>query len=203
MIRPYHRRYAREFWPPMAVYVAIMLLLWPLLPRLQSEWLKVVLALLPVVPVMLVVRAMVRLVLGSDELEQRIHLIGLAIAATVVSLVSLAAGFLASAGVISLDGSVLILVWPALVLLYALGRGWAARRYGGEGDAMCGEGTASHWRVLAAAATAAGVAWLGHRHMSTYQFDMLCGVAAAFAAWGLVLAIRARLRRHRDGDGVR
>lgn len=203
MTRPHHRRYQREFWPAMAAYVAIMFLLWPLLPRVHSEWLKVVLALLPVIPVLFVVRAMVRLVLGSDELEQRIHLIGLAIAATVVSSLSLAGGFLASAGVIVLNGSVLVMVWPTLVVLYALGRGWATRRYGGEGDVMCSAGSASHWRVLALAAITAAVALLGYKYMSSYQTGLLCGMAAAFAAWGLVLLVRGRLRQHRDQPGVR
>jgi hypothetical protein len=42
--RPLHQRYQRyqrEFWPAMAVYVAIMFLLWPLLPRVHDEWLRV------------------------------------------------------------------------------------------------------------------------------------------------------------------
>jgi hypothetical protein len=202
MSREIHRRYQREFWPPMAAYVAIMFLLWPLLPHVHSEWLRVGLALLPVVPVLFVVRAMVRLVLGSDELEQRIHLMGLAIAATVLSSLSLAAGFLVAAGVIALDGSILILVWPALVVLYALGRGWATRRYGGDGDVMCSGGSASHWRVLAVAVIAAGIAGIGRNQMSDYQFGMLCGMSAAFAAWGLVLVVRRRFRRHHDGEGA-
>lgn len=201
MTRPHHRRYLREFWPPMVAYVAIMFLLWPLLPRVHNEWLKMLLALLPVVPVLFVVRAMIRLVLGSDELEQRIHLIGLAIAATVVSALSLGVGFLAAAHVISLDGSILIWVWPALVVLYALGRGWATRRYGGEGDVMCSEGPAPHWQLLAVAAVTAGIAWLGHGNLGDYPLGMLCGMSMAFAAWGLVLAARAR-RRHRNGDEV-
>jgi hypothetical protein len=135
--RPLHQRYQREFWPAMAAYVAVMFLLWPLLPRVHSELLKIALALLPVLPVLFVVRAMVRLVLGSDELEQRIHLIGLAIAATVVSTLSLVGGFLAAAHVIKLDGSILLWVWPTLVLMYAAGRGWASRRYGGGSDVPC------------------------------------------------------------------
>ena len=114
--RPVHQRYQREFWPAMTAYVLIMLLLWPLLPRVHSELLKVVLAVLPVLPVLFVVRAMVRMVLGGDELEQRIHLIGLAIAATAVSSLSLIGGFLAAAGVVRLDGSILIGVWPKLMV---------------------------------------------------------------------------------------
>ena len=196
--RPIHQRYLREFWPAMAAYIAIMFLLWPLLPRVHNELLKIALAVLPVVPVLFVVRAMVRLVLGSDELEQRIHLIGLAIAATVVSTLSLAGGFLAAADVIQLDGAILIWVWPTLVAVYAAGRGWASRRYGG-GDVMCNNGIAWHWRLLFAALVFAAIAWVGRHQLLDYQLGMLCGISAALAAWALVLAVLYWRKRQRRG----
>ncbi|OOG65661.1 hypothetical protein B0E46_03740 [Rhodanobacter sp. B04] len=174
----------------MAAYIAIMFLLWPLLPRVHDHaLLEIALALLPVLPVLFVVRAMVRLVLGSDELEQRIHLIGLAVAATVVSMLSLAGGFLAAAGVIKLDGAILIWVWPTLVVVYAIGRGWASRRYGGGSDVLCNNGVALYWRVLLVALVIAAIAGLGWHQLGDYQLGMLCGMSAALAAWGLVLAI--------------
>ncbi|WP_077554359.1 hypothetical protein [Rhodanobacter sp. B04] len=188
--RSIHQRYQREFWPAMAAYIAIMFLLWPLLPRVHDHaLLEIALALLPVLPVLFVVRAMVRLVLGSDELEQRIHLIGLAVAATVVSMLSLAGGFLAAAGVIKLDGAILIWVWPTLVVVYAIGRGWASRRYGGGSDVLCNNGVALYWRVLLVALVIAAIAGLGWHQLGDYQLGMLCGMSAALAAWGLVLAI--------------
>ncbi|GGY34503.1 hypothetical protein GCM10008098_29600 [Rhodanobacter panaciterrae] len=195
MSRSIHQRYQREFWPAMVAYMAIMFLLWPLLPQVHSELLKIALAVLPVVPVLFVVRAMVRLVLGSDELEQRIHLIGLAIAATVVSTLSLAGGFLAAAGVLKLDGAILIWVWPTLVVVYAAGRSWASRRYGGS-DVMCNNGIAWHWRLLFAALGFAGIAGLGRHQLLDYQLGMLCGMSAALAGWALVLAVLRWRRRH-------
>jgi hypothetical protein len=197
--RSLHQRYMREFWPAMAAYVAVMFLLWPLLPRVNNEWLKIALALLPVVPVLFVVRAMVRLVLGSDELEQRIHLIGLAVAATVVSTLSLAGGFLTAANIIKLDGSILLWIWPALVVLYSAGRSWASRRYGGDGNVICNDGFAWHWRLLLLALVLAAVAWLGRNQLVAYQLGMLCGMSAALGAWGLILAI-TYWRRGRVGD---
>jgi len=199
MSRQIYRRYQREFWPAMAAYVAIMFLLWPLLPRVHNELLKIALALLPVLPVLFVVRAMVRLVLGSDELEQRIHLIGLAVAATVVSTLSLVGGFLAAADVIKLDGTILIWVWPTLCVAYAAARGWAAGRYGGDADVECSNGIALHWRLLLAALVLAVIAGLGRAQMSDYQLGMLCGMSVVFAAWGLMLAI-VRWRRRQRGN---
>jgi hypothetical protein len=199
--RPLHRRYSREFWPPMAAYIAVMLLLWPLLPRVHSEALKIALALLPVVPVLFVVRAMVRLVLGSDELEQRIHLIGLAIAATLISTVSLAGGFLAAAHLIELDGSILIWVWPTLMLMYAAGRAWASRRYGGSEDVACNNGVGWPLRLLLVAAVLAVVGWLGREQLAGYQLYMLCGMSGLYVAWGIFLTF-ARWRQ-RIGHGAR
>jgi len=195
--RSIHQRYQREFWPAMAAYVAVMFLLWPLLPRVHSELLKIALALLPVLPVLFVVRAMVRLVLGSDELEQRIHLIGLAIAATVVSTLSLVGGFLAAAGVIRLDGAILLWVWPTLVLVYAAGRGWASRRYGGGSDVVCNNGIALYWQLLLVALVIAAIAGLGRDQMSGAQLAMLCGMSSVLVAWALVLAILRRRKRQR------
>jgi hypothetical protein len=195
--RQLHQRYQREFWPAMAAYIAIMFLLWPLLPRVHSELLKIALAVLPVVPVLFVVRAMVRLVLGSDELEQRTHLIGLAISTTVVSMLSLVGGFLVAAGIIQLDGSVLLFVWPVLVVLYAVGRVWASRHYGDIGDVMCSNGIARHWRLLFIALLLAALAWFGRRALPDYQLGMLCGMSAAFAALQLILAILSWRRRQR------
>ena len=196
--RPLHQRYQREFWPAMTAYVLIMLLLWPLLPRVHSELLKVGLAVLPVLPVLYVVRAMVRLVLGGDELEQRIHLIGLAIAATVVSMLSLIGGFLAAADVVRLDGSILIGVWPLLVVLYAAGRSWAGRRYGAGGDVLCASSTSQHWRLLMAALALLVIAGVGRHQLGDEQLGMLCGTAAGLALVALLLALLRR--RRRDGS---
>ncbi len=197
--RSIHQRYQREFWPAMVAYIVIMFALWPLLSQVHSELLKIVLALLPVVPLLLVVRAMVRLVLGSDELEQRTHLIGLAIAATVVSALSLVGGFLAAADIITLDGAVLIWVWPTLAVVYAVGRAWASRRYGGDGDVMCNDGIALHWRLIFVALVFVAIVAIGWHQMSDYQLGMLCGMSAVFMAWGLMLAVLRWRRRQRGG----
>ena len=195
--RPIHQRYQREFWPAMAAYVLIMFLLWPLLPHVHSELLKVVLAVLPVLPVLFVVRAMVRLVLDGDELEQRIHLIGLAIAATAVSSLSLVGGFLAAAGVVRLDGVILIGVWPLLMVLYAAGRSWAGRHYGAGGDVLCGSSPSRHRSLLLAALLLLVIAGIGRHLLGDEQLAMLCGMAVGLT----LVAMKQALRRRRAGDG--
>lgn len=123
------RRYLAEFVPAMAIYFALMLFVWPLHKTAGALWLKGVIALLPALPVAAMALSLFRYVTGSDEFMQRLHLQALAIAAGVVAVVSVAVGFLAAAKVVTIDGSVLLLVFPGLMLVYGPTLAWAKRRY--------------------------------------------------------------------------
>jgi hypothetical protein len=196
MARPIYRRYLREFLPAMAAYMLIMILLWPQVAHVQDTWLKALLALTPVLPMALVVRAMVRLVLGSDELEQRIHLIGLAAATAVVGVASMAGGFLAAAHVVVVDGTVLFSIFPALVVVYSFARSWAGRRYGGDGS-CCDEADevlGLKWLVGIAVLLAA-VALLSHRWLGDYGYGALLGTAGTLVAYAVLFAVWRRVVR--------
>jgi hypothetical protein len=203
-MRGIYRRYYREFFPAMLAYVLYMLFVWPYVRHIPDPVLRGAVALLPVLPIALVIRAMVRLVLGSDELEQRTHLVGLAVATAVVAVLSLAGGFLAAAHVVSLDGSVLLCVFPALMLAYAAGRSWANRRYGVDG--LCVEESRMREEYFAlAGAVLLLVAWLGDGQLKDYQVGMLTGMGATFVAGaGIIGLLRWRRARRganeRDGD---
>jgi len=123
------RRYLAEFLPAMAMYFAVMLFVWPLHKTVEPTWQKALIALLPAVPVTAIAISLFRYVMASDEFMQRLHLQALALAAGVVAVVSMAVGFLATAKVVSLDGSVLLLVFPGLMLVYGPTLAWAKRRY--------------------------------------------------------------------------
>jgi hypothetical protein len=123
------RRYLAEFVPAMAIYFAVMLFVWPLHKTVGALWLKGLIALLPALPVASMALSLFRYVTGSDEFMQRLHLQALAIAAGVVAVASMAVGFLAAAKVIAIDGSVLLLVFPGLMLVYGPTLAWAKRRY--------------------------------------------------------------------------
>jgi hypothetical protein len=125
------RRYAREFFPAMLAYVLILLLVWPLVDRVHGTTARVAIALLPVLPVAFLVRAMVRLILASDELERRLQLEAISIASLSVGLLTFSAGFLQAAGLLHLKAG-LMLVLPALFAAYGLAMWWARRRYRGE-----------------------------------------------------------------------
>lgn len=128
-MRGVDRRYLREFIPAMVVYVAIMIFVWPLLRQVEQPWLRGLIAVSPSLPIALLIGAMVRYVLGSDEFMRRLHLEALAISAGVVGFASIAVGFLVAAKVVALDGSMLLLVYPALCLVYGVALAWSKRRY--------------------------------------------------------------------------
>jgi hypothetical protein len=124
------RRYYREFGPPMLVYVALMLCWKRLLDSVDAGWARVLIALLPALLVALVIRAVARFVRDSDEMQRRIELESIAIAAGLVSGGYMTAGFLQAAGMIALSASAAMLwVLPLLCATYGLAKGVNARRY--------------------------------------------------------------------------
>lgn len=130
-LRPEGKRYLREFFPAVLAYVVILFVVWPMEQHAHDTAVRVAIALLPVVPVAFLVRAMVRLVLASDELERRIQLEAISIASLTVGLLAFSAGFLQAAGLLHLEAG-LMLVLPALFGVYGLASWWARRRYRGE-----------------------------------------------------------------------
>ncbi|MBS7458642.1 hypothetical protein [Coralloluteibacterium stylophorae] len=119
----------REFWPPMLAYCLIVLFAFPWAgePALPLAA-RLALALLPVVPMILVLRACARMILRSDELEQRLALQALAAATVLVGSVSFAIGFVDSARILEVPGSSLLLVLPATIGTWGLSRWWLGRR---------------------------------------------------------------------------
>ena len=92
--------------------------------------LRALVSLLPLVPIAYAIREVLRLVRANDELQRRIDLEALAIAALVVGLVCLSLGFLVSAQVFEIKGgTVLVWMFPALSITYLLARIRAQRHY--------------------------------------------------------------------------
>jgi uncharacterized membrane protein HdeD (DUF308 family) len=130
-LRPNQRRYLREFFPAMLGYLVMVFAFKPLLGMVDSNLLRALIALLPVVPIVFVVRAMVRKLLDGDELERRMQLEAVSVATLSVGLLSFAAGFLHIAGVFHFDHA-LLMVLPALFVAYGLALLWVRRRYQGQ-----------------------------------------------------------------------
>lgn len=126
-------QYRRSMASLMAIYVPLMLLVWPQVRLVTSLPLKCVLTLLPTLPVIGVIGLIGKRIARSDELEQRVHLIALGAATGAVSVASLIGGFLIAAHVLNLDGDVLIWVFPALCMTYGITQIVVHRRYGARG----------------------------------------------------------------------
>lgn len=131
------RRYEQQLMPTMVVYMVLLFATGPLLHAARSLPLKVLLALLPVLPILYVIALMWRRIRDSDELEQRTNLVALGVATAVVSAASLVGGFLSAGGVLQLKGDILIWVFPALMASYGISYRLVARRYGV--DSVCAE----------------------------------------------------------------
>ncbi len=123
------RRYYRQLGPSLLVYVAVMLCWRRLLTSVDAGWARVLIALLPALLVALVIRAVARFVRDSDEMQRRIELESIAIAAGLVSGGYMTAGFLQAAGTIALPASAAMLwVFPMLCTTYGIAKGVTARR---------------------------------------------------------------------------
>ncbi len=124
------RRYLREFVPAMAGYVVLLCLSLWLLKRVDEPALRAMVALLPVPPVALAVRAIMRYIRDADELQRQIELEAVSMATALVSLLYLAGGFLQLAKVIDVPAGVaMIWMFPLVCLVYGLAKIAVARRF--------------------------------------------------------------------------
>ena len=135
MVRYTLKDYRRHLLVLMTLYVALMLLEWPYARHAASMPWKVVLSLLPVVPMVALLWIIAKRIMSSDELQQRLHLMALSTSTGIVAALSMAGGFLCATGVLKLDGDILIWVFPTLCITYSVALWLVARRYGG---AECG-----------------------------------------------------------------
>lgn len=190
------RQYQRHVSVTMLIYVAAMVLVWPLARSTPELGLKIALAAVPALPMLYVIGLMARKVAQSDEFEQRIHLVALGVASAVLAAVSLTGGLLAAAGAVSLDGSILIWVFPVMMVTYSLTRWWViTRRYGGSTE--CEQ--ASVWSLplrLLLVAALMGVVLLAAWWRGRLD-DLSLGLLAGLGSSSLLLAAIESVRRWR------
>ncbi|WP_426687830.1 hypothetical protein [Rhodanobacter ginsengiterrae] len=130
-MREVHKRYLREFLPAMVAYSILIVLSGLLMARVHSASLRTVLALLPLLPILLAIRAMVRVVRDQDELERRIDLESFAISAMVTGFGFFSFGLLLGADIgWSVSGqAVAIWVMPCLFATFGLAKLLVVWRY--------------------------------------------------------------------------
>jgi hypothetical protein len=129
--RPAGRRYLRAMWPALVGYsLALFLSLWLIRRGIPSLPLRALVAVLPVLPIALMMRAALRYLREIDELQRRIETEAIGIASLLVALVYFGGGLLQKAQVLAVDAGVaMIWVFPALCLVYGIAKMALTRRY--------------------------------------------------------------------------
>jgi hypothetical protein len=130
-MREVHKRYMRELFSGMAAYVGLIIVYSVLVPGTESTSLRTLLAVLPMLPLLFVIRALVRVVRDQDELERRIDLEAIAISALITGFGFFSYGLLLSAGVgwkIPSDGLAMC-VMPCLFFTFGIAKFMVIWRY--------------------------------------------------------------------------
>jgi uncharacterized membrane protein YdcZ (DUF606 family) len=130
LTRALSRIYLREFMPAMLGYAAAVLLSVWLLRDVESTGLRALVALLPVLPIALCLRATARYIRGLDEMQRRIELEAIALGSIGVAFAYLTGGFLQAARVAEVSATTAMLwVLPALCLAYGIAKCFVVRHY--------------------------------------------------------------------------
>ncbi|HEX7340578.1 MAG TPA: hypothetical protein VF271_11675 [Rhodanobacteraceae bacterium] len=124
-----YRRYVRTFVPAMVGYVLAIFVMSSVDKGALPLWARVLLGLLPVLPMLWVVVVMWRFMHDSDELERRVQQEAVYATCGVVGVVSFALGLLQAVGALSLEVG-LIYVLPAMFAVYGVANWWCRRKYG-------------------------------------------------------------------------
>lgn len=120
------KTYARELVVAVVVYVLLLAAMVVLLGRAPEVPWRVALVLVPVAPLLFVLRAFVRFLGQVDELQRRIQIDALAAAFGATALLTFSYGFLELAGLPRLSW---FFVWPLMALLWAVALAVQTRRY--------------------------------------------------------------------------
>ena len=121
-----HRRYVIQLGLAMICYGIVLIISLKLIPSVTRGWLQVLVAIAPVVPVIFVLASIVRLLSRIDEMQRRIHLEAMALAAGITALLALTCGFLENAGMPRLSG---FWTFASISLLWAVFAIILQRRY--------------------------------------------------------------------------
>ncbi len=125
-MKPTMRRYLLEFGGAMSAYIVVLLVTTWLLSRYPEAPWRYPVAVLPVLPVLLVLWTVQRAVGRLDELQRRVQFEGLVFACVGTGVLTFAYGFLEGVGLPHLNWT---LVLPLMFALWGVGVALAGRRY--------------------------------------------------------------------------
>lgn len=121
------RRYLREFLLAMSLYVLVLIASVTLLKNYEFArvW-QIVISLTPALPAIFIIIALMRLLMDSDELQQRVNLLATTFSAVLTGLITFSYGFLENVGFPKLPT---FAVLPMLFVLWGIGLSYFTRRY--------------------------------------------------------------------------
>lgn len=124
------RRYLGEFLPAMLGYVlAVPVSLLLLLNVPMASALKVPVALLPMLPALLALRAVLRHLRRLDELERRVQVEAIGVASLLVGMGTFALGFLQNVQLLPAPPGLMLWVFPAMIAVWGVAVAVITRRY--------------------------------------------------------------------------
>ena len=129
--QPAGRRYLRALWPALVLYsLTLFASIWWIRQGIESLPLRGLVAVLPVLPIGVMMLAALRYLREIDELQRRIETEAIGAASLLVSLLYFAGGMLEKAEVIGMDdGVAMIWVFPMLCGIYGIAKMVLTRRY--------------------------------------------------------------------------
>lgn len=122
-----YKRYTREFTLAMGLYAVTLIASLSFLNRFDlPQPTRIIVAVLPALPTVIVFLSILRALRDSDELQQRVHLHAVVFAAVLTALLTFSYGFLEGVGFPKMPT---MLVLPLMFGLWGLGLAIFWRRY--------------------------------------------------------------------------
>ncbi|MEO8072897.1 MAG: hypothetical protein ABI891_04260 [Acidobacteriota bacterium] len=120
------KRYTIQFIAAMLAYVVVLFVCVVLLKQFLDSWIRIPLAVAPLIPVLFGLYAFLRKLSLLDEMQTRIQYEAIAFASLATAMLTLTYGFLELAGFPRLS---MTLVLPLIGFLWGIGLFVAKRRY--------------------------------------------------------------------------
>lgn len=121
------RRYMKELFSAMIAYTVILIISLTVLKNYEfTKFWQIVISLSPAVPVAFVILAIMRLLIDSDEMQQRVQLLATSFSAAVTGLITFSYGFLENVGFPKFPT---FFIFPMLIAIWGISLGYFSRKY--------------------------------------------------------------------------
>lgn len=121
------KRYSRELFFSSLAYAILLVASIIILKNYQfSKIWQIFITLLPAIPTAFVIIAIMRMLIASDELQQRIQLYAVSFSAALTGFITFSYGFLENVGFPKFST---FLIFPMLVAFWGISLGYFSRKY--------------------------------------------------------------------------